>query len=248
MTIPASSSSPPPLLSPSSSYTNPLLPVFTSTVAAAVLLPTSHATPTTTYSNFKSVKIEGRTTRGRRRRRRRVSSSDNQTVVEAPAATTSSSSAAVESPSLEVVRNFYGGINGHDLASVEDLIAHDCVYEDLIFSRPFVGRKVSLSGILLPLHFFLSTDTVVQPLYLRNTYSHYDSILSIDFRTVGRSIFYWEVLQVCIACTQLAVYNIQPLYHFEFITFCLKYPYYQSSSSSILQVVAFKTSILVWGR
>ncbi|KAI8542435.1 hypothetical protein RHMOL_Rhmol08G0137600 [Rhododendron molle] len=142
MSIPASSSSPPPHLSPSSSsYTNPLLPVFTSTVAAAVLLPTSHATPTTTYSNFKSVRIEGRTTR---RRRRGVSSSDNQTVVEAPAATTSSSSAAVESPSLEVVRNFYGGINGHDLASVEDLIALDCVYEDLIFSRPFVGRKAIL--------------------------------------------------------------------------------------------------------
>lgn len=151
-------------LSPSSSYTNPLLPIFTGTVAAAVLLPTSHTTTTATYSNFKSAKIEGRTTR---RRRRGVSSSDNQTVVEAPAATTSSSPAAVESPSLEVVRNFYGGINGHDLASVEDLIAPDCVYEDLIFSRPFVGRKVTLSlslcGILLPLHFFLSTDSVVQP-------------------------------------------------------------------------------------
>lgn len=42
----------------------------------------------------------------------------------------------------EVVRSFYGGINARDLSSVEGLIADDCVYEDLIFPRPFVGRKV----------------------------------------------------------------------------------------------------------
>ncbi|KAK8542818.1 hypothetical protein V6N13_136635 [Hibiscus sabdariffa] len=41
----------------------------------------------------------------------------------------------------EVVRRFYAGINGRDLASVEPLIAEKCVYEDLIFPRPFVGRK-----------------------------------------------------------------------------------------------------------
>ncbi|KAI4332402.1 hypothetical protein L6164_017312 [Bauhinia variegata] len=41
----------------------------------------------------------------------------------------------------EVVRNFYGGINNRDLDSVEDLIAENCVYEDLIFPSPFVGRK-----------------------------------------------------------------------------------------------------------
>ncbi|KAM3729432.1 hypothetical protein ACB098_12G011400 [Castanea mollissima] len=41
----------------------------------------------------------------------------------------------------EVVRKFYDGINGRDLASVEDLIASNCVYEDLIFATPFVGRK-----------------------------------------------------------------------------------------------------------
>ncbi|XP_074368084.1 uncharacterized protein LOC141708378 isoform X1 [Apium graveolens] len=43
-----------------------------------------------------------------------------------------------------VVRKFYGGINGRDLASVEALIANDCVYEDLIFPHPFVGRKAIL--------------------------------------------------------------------------------------------------------
>ncbi|KNA08173.1 hypothetical protein SOVF_165030 isoform B [Spinacia oleracea] len=41
----------------------------------------------------------------------------------------------------DVVRNFYGGVNRHDLSSVAPLIADDCVYEDLVFLRPFVGRK-----------------------------------------------------------------------------------------------------------
>ncbi|CAJ1926947.1 unnamed protein product [Sphenostylis stenocarpa] len=40
-----------------------------------------------------------------------------------------------------VVRNFYGGINAHDVDSVQYLIAENCVYEDLVFPRPFVGRK-----------------------------------------------------------------------------------------------------------
>jgi len=42
----------------------------------------------------------------------------------------------------DVVRNFYAGINRHDLSSVEGLIAQNCVYEDLIFPQPFVGRQV----------------------------------------------------------------------------------------------------------
>ncbi|GMH11565.1 hypothetical protein Nepgr_013406 [Nepenthes gracilis] len=44
----------------------------------------------------------------------------------------------------DVVTNFYGGINSHELAAVEGLIAENCVYEDLIFPRPFVGRKAVL--------------------------------------------------------------------------------------------------------
>lgn len=44
----------------------------------------------------------------------------------------------------DVVRNFYSGINVHDLDSVVDLISENCVYEDLVFPRPFVGRKVIL--------------------------------------------------------------------------------------------------------
>ncbi|KAI3870776.1 hypothetical protein MKX03_006760 [Papaver bracteatum] len=47
-------------------------------------------------------------------------------------------------PAADIVRKFYDGINRHDLASVEGLIAENCVYEDLIFPRPFVGRKAIL--------------------------------------------------------------------------------------------------------
>ncbi|PWA39669.1 Polyketide cyclase SnoaL-like domain-containing protein [Artemisia annua] len=41
----------------------------------------------------------------------------------------------------DVVRSFYDGINSRDLSRVVDLIAEDCVYEDLVFPQPFVGRK-----------------------------------------------------------------------------------------------------------
>ncbi|XP_030468084.2 uncharacterized protein LOC115686816 [Syzygium oleosum] len=44
----------------------------------------------------------------------------------------------------EVVRRFYGGINSRDLSAVEGLIADKCVYEDLVFPRPFVGREAIL--------------------------------------------------------------------------------------------------------
>ncbi|XP_059451976.1 uncharacterized protein LOC132182681 [Corylus avellana] len=75
----------------------------------------------------------------------RVSSSDDPTVAVAsspppPPPVGDDESMVVES-AADVVRNFYAGINGRDLASVEDLIADNCVYEDLIFPRPFVGRK-----------------------------------------------------------------------------------------------------------
>ncbi|KAL8482400.1 hypothetical protein ACS0TY_027912 [Phlomoides rotata] len=69
---------------------------------------------------------------------RLVRRSSNQTAVEA-------ASSSIESDSApNVVRKFYDGINRRDLASVEDLIALNCIYEDLIFSQPFVGRKAIL--------------------------------------------------------------------------------------------------------
>ncbi|MED6181421.1 hypothetical protein PIB30_019135 [Stylosanthes scabra] len=53
---------------------------------------------------------------------------------------------AVDS-AADVVRNFYGGINARDLDSVEDLIALNCVYEDLVFPRPFLGRKFVIDDL-----------------------------------------------------------------------------------------------------
>ncbi|KAI3522271.1 hypothetical protein L1887_11782 [Cichorium endivia] len=44
----------------------------------------------------------------------------------------------------DVVRRFYDGINSRNLSSVVDLIAEDCVYEDLVFPQPFIGRKAIL--------------------------------------------------------------------------------------------------------
>ncbi|XP_021288590.1 LOW QUALITY PROTEIN: uncharacterized protein LOC110419804 [Herrania umbratica] len=61
---------------------------------------------------------------------------DNQTAVIVPSQS--------QDDATEVVTRFYAGINARDLASVEPLIAEKCVYEDLIFPRPFVGRKAIL--------------------------------------------------------------------------------------------------------
>lgn len=57
--------------------------------------------------------------------------------------TASSDSGTDLESAASVVRKFYAGINRRDLDSVEELIAENCVYEDLVFPQPFVGRKVS---------------------------------------------------------------------------------------------------------
>ncbi|GAV64524.1 SnoaL_2 domain-containing protein [Cephalotus follicularis] len=67
----------------------------------------------------------------------KVSSSDQTVPIESP---TSLDADGLKSGS-DVVRGFYQGINGHDVVAVEDLIADNCVYEDLTFPSPFVGRK-----------------------------------------------------------------------------------------------------------
>lgn len=61
-----------------------------------------------------------------------------------PAAGAASTAVELES-AADVVRKFYDGINRRDLCSVEDLISPNCIYEDLVFSQPFVGRKVKKS-------------------------------------------------------------------------------------------------------
>ncbi|KAI4996133.1 hypothetical protein ZWY2020_041274 [Hordeum vulgare] len=49
-------------------------------------------------------------------------------------------SADMKGAAAAMVREFYSGVNRHDLAAVAPLIAEACVYEDLIFPRPMVGR------------------------------------------------------------------------------------------------------------
>ncbi|XP_015886021.3 uncharacterized protein LOC107421316 [Ziziphus jujuba] len=72
----------------------------------------------------------------------RLSSSADRTVsVASPATDVDDDEEALVDSAADVVRKFYRGINAHDLASVEELIADKCVYEDLVFPRPFVGRE-----------------------------------------------------------------------------------------------------------
>ncbi|OEL14262.1 hypothetical protein BAE44_0024720 [Dichanthelium oligosanthes] len=59
----------------------------------------------------------------------------------AVAATTRGGGKTTAATAADVVREFYDGVNRRDLAAVEPLIAEDCVYEDLVFPRPFVGRE-----------------------------------------------------------------------------------------------------------
>lgn len=69
-----------------------------------------------------------------------LSSTFSETEISPPPSVVSSS---LDSAS-DVVRRFYDGINSRNLSSVVDLIAEDCVYEDLVFPQPFIGRKAIL--------------------------------------------------------------------------------------------------------
>eukprot|EP01018_Ginkgo_biloba_P013822 Gb_22703 [translate_table: standard] len=44
----------------------------------------------------------------------------------------------------DVVRGLYDGMNRHDLESVRELIAEKCIYEDLNFPNPMVGKEAVL--------------------------------------------------------------------------------------------------------
>ncbi|KAL6626527.1 hypothetical protein ACP70R_030253 [Stipagrostis hirtigluma subsp. patula] len=66
--------------------------------------------------------------------------SRSRTALVAVAAATKGSAAATTTTAADVVREFYAGVNRRDLAAVAPLIAEGCVYEDLVFPRPFVGR------------------------------------------------------------------------------------------------------------
>jgi hypothetical protein len=66
-----------------------------------------------------------------------------------PAAAEASTSPAAEAAEKQkeaavMVQEFYAAINRREITSIGDLFADDCVYEDLVFPKPFVGRKVRI--------------------------------------------------------------------------------------------------------
>lgn len=43
-----------------------------------------------------------------------------------------------------MVQEFYSAINRREIAAIGDLFADDCIYEDLVFPKPFAGRGAIL--------------------------------------------------------------------------------------------------------
>ncbi|KAL4535829.1 hypothetical protein Ndes2526A_g05392 [Nannochloris sp. 'desiccata'] len=70
-------------------------------------------------------------------RRPRISSQ----VVAAPAAPSSSSATTPARTATEAAIAYYTNYNNKNIPAVLDLIAEDCVYEDLIYQDPFRGRR-----------------------------------------------------------------------------------------------------------
>ncbi|XP_024024368.1 uncharacterized protein LOC21396376, partial [Morus notabilis] len=100
----------------------------------SLYLTKSLPTRTTSLSNLHNFGLETPFSRwSPQRSHLSLSSSQNQTATVA--------SRVTNDTAADVVRKFYAGINGRDLPSVENLISQNCVYEDLVFARPFVGRK-----------------------------------------------------------------------------------------------------------
>lgn len=74
-------------------------------------------------------------------RRRSITATARDPTASSPARQTPSLE-TVPSTAEDVVRAFYDGFNRREIESIATLFAEDCVYEDLVFSTPFVGRKV----------------------------------------------------------------------------------------------------------
>ena len=87
--------------------------------------------------------------------------SDNFTA--APAAASPSLQAAeAQKEAAELVQEFYAAINRREIDSIGTLFAEDCVYEDLVFPKPFLGRKVRfflfVRDFILVLKFLFQMD------------------------------------------------------------------------------------------
>ncbi|XP_058757327.1 uncharacterized protein LOC131630563 [Vicia villosa] len=112
---------------------------FSSSTQALILNSTSPSTSLslrriiTIYVPNSVNKVVGNGTRTGRRKW-------NMAVNKSVTTTTRFDDSVVDSASA-VVRKFYEGINRHDVDSVQYLISENCVYEDLVFPSPFVGRK-----------------------------------------------------------------------------------------------------------
>jgi hypothetical protein len=49
----------------------------------------------------------------------------------------------------EIVQEFYAAINRREIDTIGNLFAEDCVYEDLVFPKPFSGRQVQFLLLLI---------------------------------------------------------------------------------------------------
>lgn len=48
---------------------------------------------------------------------------------------------SLSSPAAQTIRTFYDAINRRDFDAAALLIADDCVYEDMVYEEPFVGKQ-----------------------------------------------------------------------------------------------------------
>jgi hypothetical protein len=49
----------------------------------------------------------------------------------------------------EIVQEFYAAFNRREIDTIGNLFAEDCVYEDLVFPKPFSGRQVQFLLLLI---------------------------------------------------------------------------------------------------
>ncbi|KAG0625403.1 hypothetical protein M758_2G052000 [Ceratodon purpureus] len=130
--------------------------------AAPVLKPSASSTSESSESSLLGSRVEFGRSGGDFSRRRlmslrsgtHVAQSSSSDSVRAGASSASTSRSTSTSPAAEaaekqkeaavMVQEFYAAINRREITSIGDLFADDCVYEDLVFPKPFVGRKAIL--------------------------------------------------------------------------------------------------------
>lgn len=84
--------------------------------------------------------------------------SENGTAAPHAAASPSLQAAEAQKEAAELVQEFYAAINRREIDSIGTLFAEDCVYEDLVFPKPFLGRKVRFF-LFVRVHFSVGDHT-----------------------------------------------------------------------------------------